>query len=103
MIFLSRQARDKDRKTQQTHPVFLQTTASAMRAVAKAGGWVWQMFSGLGAPPDTGAACVTGYHSACAELRTDMNMMGLRLKDPHAPGATAEKTIVALGFFGSDE
>lgn len=66
------------------------TTASAMRAVAKAGGWVWQMFSGLSAPADSGPTCAVGYHRACAKLRTDMNRMDLRLKDPHAPGSVLD-------------
>eukprot|EP00729_Bicosta_minor_P017387 gene17387-11685_t len=66
------------------------TTASAMRAVAKAGGWVWQMFSGLSAPADSGPTCAVGYHRACAKLRTDMNRMDLWLKDPHAPGSVLD-------------
>jgi hypothetical protein len=67
-----------------------ETTASAMRAVATAGGWVWQMFSGLSAPPDAGPSCISGYHRACAELRTDMNRMNLRLKNPHEPGSVLD-------------
>ena len=86
-----------------------------MRAVAKAGGWVWQMFAGtqsmlaftfvqlcmwfsrlsvvavgLSAPPDKGPECVSGYHTACARLRTDMNLMGLRLKDSNEPGSVLD-------------
>ena len=34
-----------------------ETTANAMRAVAKAGGWVWQMFSGRRASAFSGTLC----------------------------------------------
>ena len=77
-----------------------------------AGGWVWQMFAGmkgsssrslcpylvsrlcvvagLSSPPDKGPECISGYHAACAKLRTDMNYMSLRLKDSHAPGSVLD-------------
>ena len=75
-----------------------QTTASAMRAVAKAGGWVWQMFGGLRAPPASGPACVAGYHAACAQLRTDMDMMPLRLKNPNEPGSVVDAATDVARF-----
>jgi hypothetical protein len=74
------------------------TTAIAMRAVAKAGGWVWQMFSNLSPPPDTGPTCTTCYRNACAKLRTDMSRMNLRLKDPHAPGSVLDAATDVARF-----
>lgn len=46
------------------------TTEAAMRAVAGAGGWVWQMFnSGAAiAPNATGPSCVEGLTNACRQV-----------------------------------
>ena len=48
------------------------------------------MVVGLSAPPDKGPECISGYHAACARLRTDMNRMSLRLKDSHEPGSVLD-------------
>ena len=77
-----------------------QTQGAAMRAIAQAGGWVWQMFSGRiwgngagGALPpsmDKGAACQKAYTAACSPTslqQTRMSYHELRLKDLLAPGS----------------
>ena len=54
-----------------------ETTAAAMRAVANAGGWVWQMFSG-GTPIAHGAkgpGCVKALESSCKSTSTQQTKM----------------------------
>eukprot|EP00040_Diaphanoeca_grandis_P013021 m.65878 g.65878 ORF g.65878 m.65878 type:complete len:539 (+) comp23614_c0_seq1:190-1806(+) len=65
-----------------------ETTANAMRAVAKGGGWVWQMFSSLGFE-DTGAECLDSLRAQCAEQNMAMSYMPLRLKD-NLPGSVVD-------------
>ena len=64
-----------------------ETTANAMRAVAKGGGWVWQMFSGVGGPSGTGDTCAKSLREQCKTQNNRMSMMGLSLKDSHTPGS----------------
>ena len=64
-----------------------ETTANAMRAVAKGGGWVWQMFSGVGGPSGTGDTCAKSLREQCKTQNNRMSMMGLSLKDSHSPGS----------------
>jgi len=71
------------------------TTAAAMRAVAGAGGWVWQMFSS-GTPiahEAEGAACVAALKASCQATSTQQTRMcfsGLTLKDHHTPGSVVD-------------
>ena len=64
-----------------------ETTANAMRAVAKGGGWVWQMFSGVGGLSGTGDTCAKSLREQCKTQNNRMSMMGLSLKDSHTPGS----------------
>jgi hypothetical protein len=94
-----------------------QTTAAAMRAIAKAGGWVWQMFSG-GTPVGLnakGAECVSALKASCkptSAQQTRMCMSGLTaaarpngapsaFTDPESDVARFLLTRGPYGFLGT--
>ena len=66
------------------------TTSQAMLAIAKAGGWVWQMFSG-GTPIGHGAkgpGCVQALKTSCTKSSTQQTRMCMSAlsTESHEPG-----------------
>ena len=63
------------------------TTATAMQAIAKGGGWVWQMMSGLSMPAGTGDKCASQLREQCTQQNTRMTYSSFGLESSHAPGS----------------
>jgi len=70
------------------------TTAMAIRAVAAAGGWVWQSFTeGPDNRSDVDAACVAAYSNGCkadSSLQTHITNFKLTLANKHSPGSMVD-------------
>ena len=80
-----------------------------MRAVADAGGWVWQMFTGCGfSEYDTGSSCVAAFTAACepdSRQQTRMCYFDLKMRNQDEPDSFVDpasdvaKFLIARGPF----
>ena len=71
------------------------TTAQVLRAVHRAGGWAWQMFTEAGPPEPTANvdSCIEQYRGACqptSKQQQNMCSYKLTLSDRHSPGSLTD-------------